>query len=74
MPAGWHTEDLALAAIFVAVAALLVVLFVVSRRRWALVRQNNERGLRLAEEAVADRKRILGVLEEIKTILKDKRS
>jgi hypothetical protein len=59
--------------IVAAVAAILVFCVVVGSRRWKQVRADNARIMRISEEAVADRKRILAVLEEIRTLLRDGR-
>jgi hypothetical protein len=65
-------DDLVFTGLIVAlVAAVLVFCVVVGSRRWKQVRQDNARIMRISEEAVADRKRILAVLEEIRTLLKD---
>ena len=64
----------------VAILAFLVFCVVVGRRRWAQVQKNsadmlekNNLAIRLSEEAVADRKKILAVLEDIHSLLKDRK-
>jgi hypothetical protein len=67
-------DDLVFAGLIVAVvAAILVFCVAVGSRRWKQVQANNERVMRISEEAIADRKRILAVLEEIRTLLRDGR-
>jgi hypothetical protein len=41
-------------------------------RRWRQAHALNERNLSLAQEAIADRKKILAALEDIRTMLKDR--
>jgi hypothetical protein len=67
-------DDLVFSGLIIAaVATILVFCVVVGSRRWRQVQANNERVMRISEEAVADRKRILAVLEEIRTLLRDGR-
>lgn len=67
-------------AYMVAILAFLVFCVVVGRRRWIQVQNNsadmlakNALAIRLSEEAVADRKKILAVLEDIHSLLKDRK-
>jgi cytochrome c biogenesis protein ResB len=68
------------AVYMIAILAFLVFCVVVGRRRWAQVQANsadmlakNTLAIRLSEEAVADRKKILAVLEDIHSLLKDRK-
>ncbi|MCA0424318.1 MAG: hypothetical protein LCH61_13530 [Proteobacteria bacterium] len=78
---GWNTDDLLVMAVFLAICAFLVFCVVVGRRRWAYIRQNNEalnrqnaRALALSEQATVDRQKLLVTLEEIKTLLQDRKN
>ena len=72
--AGLRLEDLGMAAFMLSILAFLVFCVVIGRRRWATVETTNSHSLRMATEAVSDRKRILVVLEEIKTLLQDRKN
>ena len=78
---GWGSDDLFFAAYMAAIVAFLLFCVVVGTRRWSYMRKANEdmlqknaTALRLSEEAVADRKKILAVLEEIRSLLKDQKA
>jgi hypothetical protein len=60
-------------ALVAAALAFLLFCVVVGTRRWKEIKASNERGYRLAEEAVSDRKKILAVLEEIHANLKNRK-
>lgn len=61
--------DIVFAAAMIAVVAFILFCLIAGTRRWRQAISANQAGLDLAREAVADRKKILAVLEDIRSLL-----
>jgi hypothetical protein len=74
MATWWQITDFKMFLYMGAVLAFLIWCVVVGSRRWDEVKRLNKKSLDMSTEAIADRKKILSVLEEIKKLLEDRKA
>ena len=70
----WLSQDLLSTIVLSLTGVFILWCVIIGSRRWAEAQRLNNKSMALSAEAVADRKKILSVLEEIKSLLEGRKA